>query len=53
VINPDQRADHLQRLTGAGIDPTTAESARQLEIRTNSDVYIRGPFRSGSDAASI
>jgi hypothetical protein len=41
VINPHQRADHLQRLTGAGIDPTAAEKARQLEIRVNSDVYIR------------
>jgi hypothetical protein len=41
VVNPDQRADHLQRLTGAGIDPIAAEKAGQLEIRTNSDVYIR------------
>jgi DcmR-like sensory protein len=41
VINPDQRADHLQRLTGVGIDPTAAEKAGQLEVRINSDVYIR------------
>jgi len=41
VINPDQRAGHLQRLTGVGIDPTAAEKAGQLEVRINSDVYIR------------
>ena len=41
VINPDQRADHLQRLTGVGIDATAAEKAGQLEVRINSDVYIR------------
>lgn len=41
VINPGQRTDHLQRLTGAGLDPTAAEQAGQLEVRTNSDVYIR------------
>lgn len=41
VINQNQRTDHLQRLTGVGIDPTAAEKAGQLEVRTNSDVYIR------------
>lgn len=41
VINPDQRADHLQRLTGVGIDATAAEKAGQLEVRISSDVYIR------------
>lgn len=41
VINQNQRTDHLQRLTGVGIDPIAAEKAGQLEVRTNSDVYIR------------
>jgi hypothetical protein len=41
VINQNQRTDHLQRLTGVGIDPIPAEKAGKLEVRTNSDVYIR------------
>lgn len=41
VVNPNQHADHLKRLTTAGIDPAAAESAGQLEVLTNCDVYIR------------
>ena len=41
VINPGQHQSHLQRLAGAGIDPSTAERAGQLELRTNTEAYLR------------
>src|SRR5579862_3578684 len=41
VVNPGQRSEHLARLTAAGIDAAAAESAGQLELRTNSETYIR------------
>ena len=40
VLNPGQRQDHLQRLTAAGIDPETAQQDGQLELRTNTEVYL-------------
>src|SRR5208282_2300897 len=41
VVNPDQRHDHLQRLAAAGIDSTAAERNGQLEVRINTNAYIR------------
>ncbi|HXX22681.1 MAG TPA: MEDS domain-containing protein [Terriglobia bacterium] len=41
VVNPDQRRDHLQRLAAAGIDPTAADRSGQLELRTNTETYLR------------
>src|SRR5580692_5388072 len=41
VVNPDQRSQHLQRLVAAGIDPGAAEGNGQLEVRTNTDTYLR------------
>jgi hypothetical protein len=41
VLNPHQHGDHLQRLTAAGIDPLAFQQSGQLEIRTNTDTYIR------------
>src|ERR1700679_3586476 len=41
VVNPDQHTDHLQRLTAAGIDPATAQQRGQLEVRTNTETYLR------------
>ena len=41
VVNRDHRQDHLQRLTGAGIDPAAALQTGQLQLRINSDVYFR------------
>jgi hypothetical protein len=41
VVNPNQRHDHLQRLTAAGIDPAAAEQSGQLEVRINTEAYIR------------
>jgi hypothetical protein len=40
VLNPEQRPDHLQRLTAAGIDPAAAQQSGQLELRTNTEVYL-------------
>jgi MEDS: MEthanogen/methylotroph, DcmR Sensory domain len=40
VLNPGQREDHLQRLTAAGIDPAVAQQSGQLELRTNTEVYL-------------
>jgi len=40
VLNPKQRQDHLQRLASAGIDPAAAQQSGQLELRTNTEVYL-------------
>ena len=40
VVNPDQRADRLQRLAAVGIDAAAAEQSGQLELRINTDVYL-------------
>lgn len=41
VINPDQHHDHLQRLAGTGIDTAAVQRSGQLELRTNTDVYLQ------------
>jgi MEDS: MEthanogen/methylotroph, DcmR Sensory domain len=40
VVNPDQQQDHRQRLAEAGIDLKAAERSRQLEVHTNTEVYL-------------
>jgi hypothetical protein len=40
VLNPEQRPDHLRRLAAAGIDPAVAQQSGQLELRTNTEVYL-------------
>jgi hypothetical protein len=40
VLNPEQHHDHLQRLIAAGIDPALAQQSGQLELRTNTEVYL-------------
>lgn len=40
VVNPDQRQHHLEQLKAAGIDPGTAESSGQLEMRINTETYL-------------
>jgi MEDS: MEthanogen/methylotroph, DcmR Sensory domain len=40
VLNPEQRQDHLQRLAAAGIDAAAAQQRGQLELRTNTEVYL-------------
>src|SRR6266851_2245593 len=41
VVNPDQRRDHLQRLAAVGINATAAQQSGQLELRTNTETYLR------------
>jgi hypothetical protein len=41
VINPEARQQHLQRLAEAGIDSTAPQQSGQLQIRINTDVYLR------------
>lgn len=41
VVNPHQRDQHLGRLVKAGIDPAEAERSGQLEIRANTETYLR------------
>ena len=41
VVNPDQHRDHMQRLTAVGIDPAAAQQSGQLEVRTNTETYLR------------
>jgi hypothetical protein len=41
VINPKARHEHLQRLAGAGIDSAAHEQSGQLQIRINTEIYLR------------
>jgi len=41
VINPEARQDHLRRLAGAGIDTTARQQSGHLQIRINTEVYLR------------
>ena len=41
VVNPDKRTEHIERLIAAGIDPVAAEGTGQLEVRINTDAYLR------------
>jgi hypothetical protein len=41
VVNPDRSADHLQRLSAAGIDAGNARQSGQLDLRINTDIYLR------------
>jgi MEDS: MEthanogen/methylotroph, DcmR Sensory domain len=41
VVNPNQRRDHLRRLQSLGIDPIAKQRSGQLEVRTNTEIYLR------------
>jgi hypothetical protein len=41
IVNPDQRGDHLQRLSAAGIETAAAQQSGQFDLRTNTETYIR------------
>jgi hypothetical protein len=41
IVNPGQCCNHLQWLAAAGIDSATAKQAGQLEVRTNTEAYLR------------
>jgi len=40
VVNSGKGQDHLQRLTEAGIDTAAAQQKGQLDLRTNTEVYL-------------
>jgi MEDS: MEthanogen/methylotroph, DcmR Sensory domain len=40
VLNPEQSQDHLQRLAAAGIDAAAAQERGQMELVTNTEVYL-------------
>jgi len=41
VINPEARQEHLQRLAEAGIDSAVHQQSGRLQIRINSEIYLR------------
>jgi hypothetical protein len=41
VVNPDQHENHLIRLAAAGVDTGMAQQSGQLELRINTDTYLR------------
>ena len=41
VVNLDRQGDHLQRLAAIGIDPKVAQQRGQLELRSNTETYLR------------
>ena len=41
VVNPHQRGEHLHRLASAGIDSAVAQQTGQLEIKINTEAYLR------------
>ena len=41
VVNPQQRDEHLRRLDAAGIDSAAAQQGGQLEIKINTEAYLR------------
>jgi hypothetical protein len=41
VVNPDQQHDHLRRLASVGIDANAAAKMGQLELRANTETYLR------------
>jgi hypothetical protein len=48
VVNPHHHDEHLYRLTSAGIDSRIAQQTGQLDIRINTEVYLRdGKFDQG------
>ena len=42
VLRSEYRDQHLQRLRGAGIDVTSAQQQRQLEVAVAEETYLRG-----------
>lgn len=41
VVDTDRRIAHLRRLAAAGIDTVAAERAGQLDLRTNTETYLK------------
>jgi hypothetical protein len=41
VVNPEQRQEHMNRLTAEGIDTIAYQRSGQLQVQANTDVYLR------------
>ena len=41
IVSPDRQEDHLHRLTEIGIDTAAAQRVGQLEVRINTEAYLR------------
>ena len=41
VVRPAQKADHLERLSDAGVDVAAAQARGQLEVQLNTQVYLQ------------
>jgi MEDS: MEthanogen/methylotroph, DcmR Sensory domain len=41
VVNPDDRDNHLRRLAAAGINTEISQKTGQLELRANTEAYLR------------
>ena len=41
VVNPHQRDEHLRRLASVGIDSAAAQQTGQLEVKINTEAYLR------------
>ena len=41
VVNPEQRQEHMNRLTAEGIDTIAYQRSGQLQVEANTDVYLR------------
>jgi len=41
VVNPHQHDEHFRRLAAAGIDVATAQRTGQLDVRINTEAYLR------------
>lgn len=42
IVDPEHRADHVDRLRGGGVDTGTAEASGQLTVIPWEDAYLRG-----------
>jgi len=41
VVNADRQSEHMQRLAAAGIDTAAAQERKQIDLRTNVDIYLK------------
>ena len=40
IVNPEQRLEHVQRLSEVGIDTTAVQKSGQLQIQSNTEAYL-------------
>jgi hypothetical protein len=41
LVNPEQREEHLQRLSGVGVDTAAVQKSGQLAIQSNVEAYLQ------------